>query len=104
MSTKNYFVGQRLFGKRTNTSKGIERFLFLMYTRLIESVKNMFARVKNGCVEVYDGNDIPVVCFGHGENIVSIVVQGNDIICSCKNGTTHIWEFNNGRVNQTSSF
>ena len=97
-------MGQRLFGKRTNTSKDIEQFLFLPYTILIESVKNMFARVKNGCVEVYDGNAIPVVCFGHGENIVSVVVQGNDIICSCKNGTTHIWGFNNGRVNQMSSF
>ena len=65
----------------------------------------MFAKVISGRVEVYNGiNAVPVVCFGHGEGIISAVVNGNEIYCNCKNGTTHIYEFTGSSVQQKHSY
>lgn len=65
----------------------------------------MFAKLNSrGIVEVYDGHNIPTSCFGHGENIVSVSVQGNEIYCNCKNGTTHVYVFTGSTVQPKTSF
>jgi len=65
----------------------------------------MFAKVVHGHVELYDGtHSVPVVCFGHGVNIISVTVYGDEIFCNRKDGTTIVYEYTGSGVNQIYSF